>query len=592
MSTRQYVGARYVPKLSDPIVWDKNRGYEALEIVTYLGTSYTSKKPVPVGTEINNEEFWVVTGNYNAQVEEYRQETTKVANKTKCFIDLDKDNAQNIIDNTNYKEYVICNGDEKTLILNINKSLILTGCNCKVHAQITINESYVTIRNFDFIGNNDTCILINKGRFINIENNKFTNYMYAVATSSIAGNINGTKDSLFHARGLVSIVNNNFIGNAYAIYGDINTDTSNDNVSLSDRWMRNNDWLISGNMINIANVTGIWFRGIDGCTITDNTIFLSSTRNTCENGIKILESNYLIISGNKIFEAGSEAIYLEKSRYVTISSNHLAWCGYFKVSNNIQINKLVDVNISIVGNVIDRYTGKYGVYIDDSSKILSNNCVISNNTINAIDPLNASVNGETDKLGVFCKGDDLRITNNSVLRVNDIVAECRNNRGMLNPLADALTQIKELPIGVYHVNCNASNHNDKLNMPEAKNMILDIYVFDNGYTEVKATPLNENYCWTISLVNNNWNAWEIQNNSHSDVLTSGQKKTYKMNGNSALIFCGRDSADYTVNAVTRWSSDGFRVSGNSKDIFIEHTAGEQTFTVTNNYSNSVSLSYI
>lgn len=79
MSTRQYVGARYVPKFSSPIEWDKNRGYEALEIVTYLGTSYTSKKAVPVGTEIDNGEYWVVTGNYNAQVEFYRQETEKVS---------------------------------------------------------------------------------------------------------------------------------------------------------------------------------------------------------------------------------------------------------------------------------------------------------------------------------------------------------------------------------------------------------------------------------------------------------------------------------------------------------------------------------
>ena len=78
MSTRQYVGARYVPKLSEPIEWDKKRGYEALEIVTYLGTSYTSKKPVPVGTEIDNNEYWVVTGNYNAQVEQYRRETAEV----------------------------------------------------------------------------------------------------------------------------------------------------------------------------------------------------------------------------------------------------------------------------------------------------------------------------------------------------------------------------------------------------------------------------------------------------------------------------------------------------------------------------------
>lgn len=74
MATRQYIGARYVPKFADPIEWDNARSYEALEIVTYLGTSYTSKKSVPVGTAITNSEYWVATGNYNAQVEEYRQE--------------------------------------------------------------------------------------------------------------------------------------------------------------------------------------------------------------------------------------------------------------------------------------------------------------------------------------------------------------------------------------------------------------------------------------------------------------------------------------------------------------------------------------
>lgn len=71
MATRQYIGARYVPKFADPIAWDNARSYEALEIVTYLGTSYTSKKNVPVGTAITNTEYWVATGNYNAQVAEY-----------------------------------------------------------------------------------------------------------------------------------------------------------------------------------------------------------------------------------------------------------------------------------------------------------------------------------------------------------------------------------------------------------------------------------------------------------------------------------------------------------------------------------------
>ena len=79
MATRQYIGARYVPIFADPIAWVKENSYEALTIVTYLNNSYTSKKPVPANTEITNTEYWAVTGNYNAQIEEYRQETVKVA---------------------------------------------------------------------------------------------------------------------------------------------------------------------------------------------------------------------------------------------------------------------------------------------------------------------------------------------------------------------------------------------------------------------------------------------------------------------------------------------------------------------------------
>lgn len=74
---RQYVGARYVPKIADPVEWQDNTAYEALVIVTYNNSSYTSRKPVPVSVGIppENEEYWALTGNYNAQIEEYRQLT-------------------------------------------------------------------------------------------------------------------------------------------------------------------------------------------------------------------------------------------------------------------------------------------------------------------------------------------------------------------------------------------------------------------------------------------------------------------------------------------------------------------------------------
>lgn len=101
----QYVGARYVPKFADPIEWDTERGYESLTIVTYKGESYTSKCPVPPGIDIKNTRYWALTGAYNAQVEEYKnqvkdlsQQVTGFASDNKEFREkitqYDKDNAE------------------------------------------------------------------------------------------------------------------------------------------------------------------------------------------------------------------------------------------------------------------------------------------------------------------------------------------------------------------------------------------------------------------------------------------------------------------------------------------------------------------
>lgn len=75
---RQYVGARYVPKVMGE--WNKALQYEALSIVTFSGNSFTSKVPVPANIDISNKNYWVNTGNYNAQVEAYRQQTAQLNN--------------------------------------------------------------------------------------------------------------------------------------------------------------------------------------------------------------------------------------------------------------------------------------------------------------------------------------------------------------------------------------------------------------------------------------------------------------------------------------------------------------------------------
>lgn len=79
VGTRKYIGERYVPifgrKGEESIQWDNSAPYEPLTIVLYQGNSYTSRQYVPIGVDITNQEFWVITGNYNAQVEAYHRET-------------------------------------------------------------------------------------------------------------------------------------------------------------------------------------------------------------------------------------------------------------------------------------------------------------------------------------------------------------------------------------------------------------------------------------------------------------------------------------------------------------------------------------
>ena len=77
MATKQYIGARYVPIIAGE--YDPAQVYEPLTIVLYNNTSYTSKKTVPAGIVPTNTEYWALTGNYNGQVEAYREEVVALS---------------------------------------------------------------------------------------------------------------------------------------------------------------------------------------------------------------------------------------------------------------------------------------------------------------------------------------------------------------------------------------------------------------------------------------------------------------------------------------------------------------------------------
>lgn len=83
--------------------WDDAKGYDRLSVVLHEGNSYTSVKIVPVGIDILNKEFWVLTGNYNAQVDYYREETERVAEdlllkSDQTYVDTELDKKANQTD--------------------------------------------------------------------------------------------------------------------------------------------------------------------------------------------------------------------------------------------------------------------------------------------------------------------------------------------------------------------------------------------------------------------------------------------------------------------------------------------------------------
>ena len=109
MATRQYIGARYVPKFyensDNTSEWRSGVIYEPLTIVTYNGNSYTSKKIVPaeIGNPSANPSHWVATGVYNQQVETLIEEVNGLSEEVGTFSDsvegLENSREQNIAAN-------------------------------------------------------------------------------------------------------------------------------------------------------------------------------------------------------------------------------------------------------------------------------------------------------------------------------------------------------------------------------------------------------------------------------------------------------------------------------------------------------------
>ena len=139
MATTQYIGSRYVPIFADPLEWNSTREYEALTIVSNKGNSYTAKQYVPKGIEIANQKYWALTGNYNAQIEQYRRDVTNEVSRAKS--------AETTLQTNINSEVSRAKSAETTLQTNINSEV----SRAKSAENAIKEDSY---SNFSFVFNN------------------------------------------------------------------------------------------------------------------------------------------------------------------------------------------------------------------------------------------------------------------------------------------------------------------------------------------------------------------------------------------------------------------------------------------------------
>lgn len=83
----QQTGPRTVIVPADPIVWSASTSYEYLTLVTSedYGRGYVSKRDVPSGTPLTDEDYWIPVADYNAQMKDIQQTVAQINAKLENY---------------------------------------------------------------------------------------------------------------------------------------------------------------------------------------------------------------------------------------------------------------------------------------------------------------------------------------------------------------------------------------------------------------------------------------------------------------------------------------------------------------------------
>ena len=367
MATTQYIGARYVPLFAEPLDWDSTKTYEALTIVYYAGNSYTSRQAVPKGIDITNEKYWALTGNYNAQVEQYRTETKAAITKVEQY----KTETKAAVDSLNKRKYWI--SDYKTdditwneafaklqntfdggiINLNVNTSEILTLT--KSNAHIIGGTVGGLVINVSATSESKVCIdgvtvenSITNGKGIELQQGSNVSIANCTILADYGIYVKG-KYSGFQFIRQTNISNNTIVG-SYGIWfeGESTYYTA--------------DTIVNGNTIR-SKIYNCYMKNFDGCTFTNNICFMNNS-NILEKKSNVYFDlgSFSIVSNNELFEAGEHSVYSHNNQNIIVQGNNCIWSGQAARKSSICIltDNVESDFLNISDNTID-HSSYYGI---------------------------------------------------------------------------------------------------------------------------------------------------------------------------------------------------------------------------------------
>ena len=325
-----YVGHRYVPKIFGE--WDKKNEYEGLSIVTHQGNSYTSKKRVPVGIDIKNEEFWVVTGNYDAQVDGYRQEVQSFNGR----ITDNEDKINNVID-----EMFVYNSVENEIYIDSNASY--EGDGSKTLPFSKISDGFEHIKKLTDKGAEGKWVIrlsgtFNEGyRIIDMPNVRET--IEIVGDTTVSGDpdtvmngldINSVNGLWFEPGGNLSVVVKNIIFRNYESYAVIMKDHGKllvDNCKFEDCYfgvggINQNRTTVHHSVFNRCQ-TGVVTQYSSTLTVgsTEDTEYRKCIFNECRYGVSIDRNSVAHIDYCELNDSTLSAVILNENSRVNCTSN-------------------------------------------------------------------------------------------------------------------------------------------------------------------------------------------------------------------------------------------------------------------------------